>query len=68
MVLLIVVTAGASALLDNVTTVLLVAPVTLMICEKLGLRPVLYLTGASSSWDWSRPGSRCTPGSTSSPA
>jgi Na+/H+ antiporter NhaD/arsenite permease-like protein len=40
---LIVVTAGASALLDNVTTVLLVAPVTLTICEKLGLRPVPYL-------------------------
>jgi len=43
MVLLIVVTAGASALLDNVTTVLLVAPVTLTICQKLGLRPVPYL-------------------------
>jgi Na+/H+ antiporter NhaD/arsenite permease-like protein len=43
MVLLIVVTAGASALLDNVTTVLLIAPVTLTICEKLDLRPVPYL-------------------------
>src|SRR5688572_11210249 len=43
MVLLIIVTAGASALLDNVTTVLLVAPVTLTICQKLGMRPVPYL-------------------------
>jgi Na+/H+ antiporter NhaD/arsenite permease-like protein len=43
MALLIVVTAGASALLDNVTTVLLVAPVTLSICARLGLRPVPYL-------------------------
>jgi Na+/H+ antiporter NhaD/arsenite permease-like protein len=43
MVLLIVVTAGASALLDNVTTVLLVAPVTLTICRRLDLRPVPYL-------------------------
>jgi Na+/H+ antiporter NhaD/arsenite permease-like protein len=36
------VTAGASALLDKVTTVLLIAPVTPSICEKLGLRPVPY--------------------------
>lgn len=43
MVLLIVATAGASALLDNVTTVLLVAPVTLTICQQLGLRPAPYL-------------------------
>jgi Na+/H+ antiporter NhaD/arsenite permease-like protein len=43
MVILCVVTAVASALLDNVTTVLLVAPVTLLIAERLGLSPVPYL-------------------------
>jgi Na+/H+ antiporter NhaD/arsenite permease-like protein len=41
--LLIVVTAGASALLDNVTTVLLVAPVTLSVCTRLGLPSTPYL-------------------------
>ena len=39
MVLLCVLTAVASAFLDNVTTVLLVAPVTFLVCERLGLRP-----------------------------
>jgi Na+/H+ antiporter NhaD/arsenite permease-like protein len=43
MVLLILVTAGASALLDNVTTVLLVAPVTLLVCDRLGLKPIPFL-------------------------
>lgn len=43
MVLLIVITAVASAFLDNVTTVLLVAPVALMICSKLDILPVPYL-------------------------
>ncbi|MFT4083770.1 MAG: ArsB/NhaD family transporter [Nocardioides sp.] len=41
--LLIVVTAGLSPILDNVTTVLLVAPVTLSVCARLGLRPEPYL-------------------------
>ena len=41
--LLIVITAGASALLDNVTTVLLVAPVTVLICDRLGVPPVPFL-------------------------
>lgn len=41
--LLIVVTAGASALLDNVTTVLLIAPVTLSVCARLGLPSTPYL-------------------------
>jgi Na+/H+ antiporter NhaD/arsenite permease-like protein len=36
MALLILITAGASALLDNVTTLLLVAPVTILIAERLG--------------------------------
>jgi Na+/H+ antiporter NhaD/arsenite permease-like protein len=43
MVILCLVTAVASALLDNVTTVLLVAPVTLLIAERLGVSPVPYL-------------------------
>jgi Na+/H+ antiporter NhaD/arsenite permease-like protein len=42
-VLLCLVTAIASALLDNVTTVLLVAPVTVLIAERLGTSPVPYL-------------------------
>lgn len=43
MALLCVITAVASAGLDNVTTVLLVAPVTLLVCERIGVRPVPYL-------------------------
>jgi Na+/H+ antiporter NhaD/arsenite permease-like protein len=43
MVMLCVLTAVASAVLDNVTTVLLVAPVTFLVCERLGLRPVPFL-------------------------
>ena len=43
MVMLVVITAVASALLDNVTTVLLVAPVTLLVCDRLGLKPVPFL-------------------------
>ena len=43
MVMLCVLTALASAVLDNVTTVLLVAPVTFLVCERLGLRPVPFL-------------------------
>ena len=38
MVILVVITASASALLDNVTTVLLVAPVTLLVCDRLACR------------------------------
>jgi len=37
------ITAVASALLDNVTTVLLIAPVTLLVCDRLGVSPVPYL-------------------------
>jgi Na+/H+ antiporter NhaD/arsenite permease-like protein len=43
MVILIVVTGVVSAGLDNVTTVLLVAPVTLLVCERLGVPPVPFL-------------------------
>ena len=38
MVMLCVLTASASAVLDNVTTVLLIAPVTFLVCDRLGLR------------------------------
>jgi Na+/H+ antiporter NhaD/arsenite permease-like protein len=43
MVLLVCITALASAMLDNVTTVLLIAPVTLLVCDRLGLPPVPFL-------------------------
>ena len=43
MALLVLITAAASAALDNVTTVLLIAPVTLLVCNRLGLNPVPYL-------------------------
>ncbi|GAA2899368.1 ArsB/NhaD family transporter [Streptosporangium fragile] len=43
MVLLVVITAGASAMLDNVTTVLLIAPVTFLVCERLALPVAPYL-------------------------
>lgn len=43
MVMLVVITAVASAFLDNVTTVLLMAPVTLLVCDRLGVKPVPFL-------------------------
>ncbi|MBI3355956.1 MAG: ArsB/NhaD family transporter [Nitrospirae bacterium] len=43
LVLLALLTAGLSAMLDNVTTVLLMAPVTLAITKRLELNPVAYL-------------------------
>lgn len=43
MLMLSVVTAVFSALLDNVTTVLLIAPVTLLITEELDVNPYPYL-------------------------
>ncbi len=43
MVMLIVLTAVASALLDNVTTVLLLAPVTLLVCDQISAPPVPFL-------------------------
>ena len=39
MILLVLITAFASALFDNVTTVLLIAPVTLLVCERLDVSP-----------------------------
>lgn len=43
MALLSLITAVASAGLDNVTTVLLIAPVTLLVCERIGVRPIPFL-------------------------
>jgi Na+/H+ antiporter NhaD/arsenite permease-like protein len=43
MVMLILITAVASALLDNVTTVLLIAPVTFLVCERMNVPPVPFL-------------------------
>ena len=43
MVILVVITAVASAVLDNVTTMLLVAPVTVLLAERLGVPPVPFL-------------------------
>ncbi|WP_202919445.1 ArsB/NhaD family transporter [Saccharothrix deserti] len=39
----VVITAVASAALDNVTTVLLIAPVTFLVCDRLGLNPIPFL-------------------------
>ena len=43
MIFLVLVTAFASAFLDNVTTVLLMAPVTLLVCDRLNTSPVPFL-------------------------
>ncbi|HTX95923.1 MAG TPA: ArsB/NhaD family transporter [Mycobacterium sp.] len=43
MILLVLVTAIASAMLDNVTTVLLIAPVTLLVCDRLAIKPAPFL-------------------------
>lgn len=43
MILLVIVMAIGSALLDNVTTVLLIAPVTLLMCDRLAINPAPFL-------------------------
>jgi Na+/H+ antiporter NhaD/arsenite permease-like protein len=43
MVILVIVTAVASAALDNVTTVLLIAPVTFLVCDRLGVPAAPFL-------------------------
>ncbi|MEV8609609.1 ArsB/NhaD family transporter [Amycolatopsis sp. NPDC051373] len=43
MILLALITAVASAFLDNVTTVLLIAPVTLLVCDRLDIKPAPFL-------------------------
>jgi len=45
LVVLCVITAVASALLDNVTTVVLVGPITLFLAARLGMTPVPFLIG-----------------------
>jgi Na+/H+ antiporter NhaD/arsenite permease-like protein len=48
MTLLVLITAVASVFLDNVTTVLLIAPVTLLVCDRLDINP----TRSSSPRSW----------------
>ncbi|WP_336206741.1 ArsB/NhaD family transporter [Nonomuraea sp. LPB2021202275-12-8] len=43
MALLVIITGSASALLDNVTTVLLIAPVTFLVCERLAVPAAPFL-------------------------
>jgi Na+/H+ antiporter NhaD/arsenite permease-like protein len=43
MILFMIVTALGTAVLDNVTTVLLIAPVTLLVCERLAVNPAPFL-------------------------
>lgn len=43
MAMLVVITAVASTMLDNVTTVLFIAPVTILVCDKLALPVAPYL-------------------------
>src|SRR6201988_2846986 len=43
MILLVLITAFASAFLDNVTTILLIAPVTLLVCDRLAINAVPFL-------------------------
>lgn len=43
MILLMMVTALGTAILDNVTTILLIAPVTLLVCDRLAVNPAPFL-------------------------
>lgn len=43
MVLLMAITAIASPILDNVTIVMLIVPVTIVVCRRLGISPVPYI-------------------------
>ncbi|WP_020658942.1 ArsB/NhaD family transporter [Amycolatopsis benzoatilytica] len=43
LILLVLITAVASAFLDNVTTVLLIVPVTLLVCDRLEISPAPFL-------------------------
>jgi Na+/H+ antiporter NhaD/arsenite permease-like protein len=43
MVMLMVITAIASPFLDNVTTIMLVVPVTVVVCKRLAISPVPYI-------------------------
>ncbi|WP_199537298.1 ArsB/NhaD family transporter [Spongiactinospora gelatinilytica] len=48
MALLVIITAVASGMLDNVTTVLLVAPVTFLVCERLALPATPFIGGTAT--------------------
>ena len=43
LVFLIILTAVASAILDNVTTILLAVPMTLVVCKQLNVSPVPFI-------------------------
>ncbi len=43
LILLVLATGGLSALLDNVTTILLVVPITLLVCSELKVTPIPFL-------------------------
>jgi Na+/H+ antiporter NhaD/arsenite permease-like protein len=43
MVLLMAITAVASPILDNVTIVMLIVPVTIVVCRRLGISPIPYI-------------------------
>ena len=49
LILLSLATAFMSAFLDNVTTILLVAPVTLLVCSQLGVSPLPFLMAETLS-------------------
>ncbi len=49
MILLVAATAVLSAFLDNVTTVLLIAPVTLVVASELGVNPIPFLVAETMS-------------------
>jgi Na+/H+ antiporter NhaD/arsenite permease-like protein len=51
MILLVLVTAIGSAFLDNVTTILLIAPVTLLVADRLNISPAPFLIAESFSSD-----------------
>jgi Na+/H+ antiporter NhaD/arsenite permease-like protein len=52
LVMLGAVTTLTSMFLDNVTTVVLIAPVTILICEILGLRPRQFLIAESVAFQY----------------
>ncbi|MGA8330886.1 MAG: ArsB/NhaD family transporter [Mycobacterium sp.] len=51
MILLVLVTTIGSAFLDNVTTVLLIAPVTVLVAERLAISPAPFLVAESFASD-----------------
>jgi Na+/H+ antiporter NhaD/arsenite permease-like protein len=68
MVILVLITALASAWLDNVTTVLLVAPVTLFVCDKLALPAAPFLIAEVMASNICAGGCSATRSATTAPA